>query len=77
MDVCILMMKFSYSYTTLCEQFSICVSTEKTVYFLSDTYSAYGIFIVNTLFIIILSHSLLQEFDLFPLSFQDFCPKMA
>ena len=30
----------------------------------------------NTLFFI-LSHSLLQEFDLFPLNFQDFSPKMA
>ena len=30
----------------------------------------------NTLFLL-LSHSLLQEFDLFSLNFQDFSPKMA
>ena len=48
--------------------------TKAAMQFFSDTY---GLDFTNNTLFFILSHSLLQEIDLFPLNFQDLSSKMA
>ena len=71
-NYCVLLIVSQFVLPSATEDYAI---TSSNLTF-SATMPSQMVTIPNTLFFI-LSHSLLQEFDLFPLIFQHFSPKMA